>query len=186
MSRRSAQYFRPSLEALEDRQLLSSSAISNPGNVPVYFNLQSDSHWQESVGKVHTTRAPVCPPHPPAPWWMAWGFRLLVAAHGLLVVGFALSFVVLPFRAPWYVALPLMTFMFSFTTTRVECQLTNLENYLRLQLGKRRIRGFVGHYFLRPARKLWAQLPPTPTALSARSKRAVCQSSRNTDPDRGA
>jgi hypothetical protein len=99
---------------------------------------------------------------------MTWVFRLLVAAHWLLVVGFALSFVVLPFRAPWYVALPLMTFMFSFTTTRVQCQLTNLENYLRLRLGKRRIRGFVGHYFLRPARKLWAKLLQRKSAISTR------------------
>jgi hypothetical protein len=99
---------------------------------------------------------------------MTWVLRLLVAAHWLLVVGFVLSFVMLPFRAPWYVALPLMTFMFSFTTTRVQCQLTNLENYLRLRLGKRRIRGFVGHYFLRPARKLWAQLPPKHSAISTR------------------
>lgn len=99
-------------------------------------------------------RLPARPPQVPAPWWVAWGFRLLVAGHGLLVVAFALSFFLLPFGAPWYVALPLMTFMFYFTTTSVECQLTNLENYLRGRLGKRRIRGFVGHYFLRPARAL--------------------------------
>jgi hypothetical protein len=88
---------------------------------------------------------------------VAWAFRLLVAAHAALVVAFTLSFFLLPFGAPWYVALPLMTFMFHFTTTSVECQLTNLENYLRERLGKRRIRGFVGHYFLRPARALLAR-----------------------------
>jgi hypothetical protein len=110
---------------------------------------------------------------------MVWAFRLVVAAHLLLVVGFALAFVVLPFGARWYVALPLMTFMFSFTTTRGECQLTNLENHLRLRLGKRRIRGFVGHYFLRPTRKLWDAISPTANdsrrTLEARGRPAFAQ-----------
>lgn len=74
----------------------------------------------------------------------------LVLAHMALVVGFVTSFFILPFLEPWYVALPLMTFMFFFTTSNVECKLTRLENYLRQKLGMKRIGGFVGHYVYKP------------------------------------
>src|SRR5579883_604342 len=47
-------YFRPCLEALEDRTLMSASAISNLGGVTAQFNLQSNGHLQETMGKVHT------------------------------------------------------------------------------------------------------------------------------------
>lgn len=53
MSRRSSHYFRPSLEALEDRRLLSASSFSNLGNVPVHFNLQANGHLQETMGSTH-------------------------------------------------------------------------------------------------------------------------------------
>ena len=79
----------------------------------------------------------------------------LIVTHYCLVVGVALAFIVLPFAAPWYVALPCMTFIFFFTTNPVTCQLTKLENHMRQRLGMPRIGGFVGHYFMRPIQKLF-------------------------------
>ncbi len=91
-------------------------------------------------------------PLPPPPMWLWISFYSLVVFHILLVIAVIFSFFVLPFLAPWYVAVPCMTFIWFFSTTRVDCQLTNLENYIRRQLGLKRIGGFVGHYFLKPAR----------------------------------
>lgn len=88
-------------------------------------------------------------------WFAFWG---LVVVHFALVVGEALSFILLPFLAPWYIALPLMTFVFFFATTRVECQLTNLENRMRKRAGMKRIGGFIGFYMLRPLRAIKSKL----------------------------
>jgi hypothetical protein len=81
-------------------------------------------------------------------------FYVLVTAHIALVIGVLAAFFVLPFYEPWYVALPLMTFIWFFSTTRVECKLTNAENELRGKLGMKKIGGFVGHYFIRPIKKI--------------------------------
>ena len=84
--------------------------------------------------------------------WLA--LVLLVAVHMALLITNVAAFFVLPFQAPWYVAWPLMTFIWFFSTTRVQCRLTELENHLRRSLGLRLIGGFVGHYLLRPLRRL--------------------------------
>jgi hypothetical protein len=46
--------FRPSFEALEDRQLLSATAISNLMNVSAQFNLLPNGHLQQTIGTVKT------------------------------------------------------------------------------------------------------------------------------------
>ncbi len=89
-------------------------------------------------------------PLPPPPLWLWVSFYTLVTTHILLVIAFFTSFFVLPFTAPWYVAVPCMTFIWFFSTTKVECQLTNLENSIRKTLGMKKIGGFVGFYFLKP------------------------------------
>jgi hypothetical protein len=94
-------------------------------------------------------------PVPPPPLWLWISFYSLVVLHILLVIAVVLSFFILPFLAPWYVAVPCMTFIWFFSTTRVDCQLTNLENWMRKQLGMKRIGGFVGHYFLKPAKLMY-------------------------------
>lgn len=93
----------------------------------------------------------------PRPLWLWVSFYTLVALHILLVFGVLGSFFILPVYAPWYLALPSMTFIWFFSTTRVECQLTNLENVMRKRLGMKKIGGFVGHYFLKPAKMLWGK-----------------------------
>ena len=61
---------------------------------------------------------------------------------------------VLPFMAPWYISLPLMTWVFNLTFTRmVDCPMTKLENKLRRELGMREIKFFVGHYITWPIKR---------------------------------
>ena len=96
-------------------------------------------------------------PLPPASKWLWLAFYSLVAFHVLLVTLVFTSFFVLPICAPWYIAIPCMTFIWFFSTTRVDCQLTNLENFMRPSLGMKKIGGFVGHYFLRPTKALWSK-----------------------------
>jgi len=82
-------------------------------------------------------------------------FYLLVITHIVLVIAVLASFFILPFLAPWYIALPCMTFVWFFSTTKVDCQLTNLENIMRKRLGMKRIGGFVGFYFLKPTKLMY-------------------------------
>ena len=77
-------------------------------------------------------------------------FILIVTLHMILVIGIVTSFLVLPFKEPWYTALPLMVFIWFFSTSNVKCKLTMLENHIRKKIGKKRIGGFVGHYILKP------------------------------------
>jgi len=100
-------------------------------------------------------RAIVDKPIPPAPLWLWISFYTLVSFHIFLVIAVIISFFVLPFLASWYIAIPCMTFIWFFSTTRVDCQLTNLENFIRKKLGMKKIGGFVGHYFLKPIKALW-------------------------------
>jgi hypothetical protein len=79
---------------------------------------------------------------------------LVIAVHMLVIFGIVTSFFILPFRVDWFVALPLMVFIVYLTFTRVDCPLTNLENVLRRRLGKNRIGGFVGTYYIKPVKKL--------------------------------
>lgn len=96
-------------------------------------------------------------PLPPAPFWLWISFYILVVLHVILVFGELGSFFILPFYTPWYVALPTMTFIWFFSTTKVECKLTNLENVMRKRLGMKKIGGFVGHYFLKPIKVIWSK-----------------------------
>lgn len=92
-------------------------------------------------------------PIPKAPLWLWISFYVLVVLHIILVIGVFSSFFILPIYTSWYIALPVMTFIWFFSTTRVECQLTNLENAIRKKLGMKKIGGFVGFYFMRPIKR---------------------------------
>jgi len=72
-----------------------------------------------------------------------------------VIFGNALAFFSVPFLTPWYIALPICSFIFLITFSReIRCPLTNWENDIRVKLGKKKIGGFVGHYFIKPLRKL--------------------------------
>lgn len=75
-------------------------------------------------------------------------FKLLVFIHIIVVLCNVAAFFVLPFSEPWYVALPLCSFLLLLSFSRDQCPLTRLENKLRRKLGLTPIRGFIGHYLL--------------------------------------
>lgn len=105
-----------------------------------------------------TLRRIVDKPLPPPLLWLWILFYSLVIFHIFLVITVILSFFILPFLAPWYIAVPCMTFVWFFSTTRVDCQLTNLENIMRKRLEMKRIGGFVGFYFLKPCKNLYKRV----------------------------
>ena len=64
------------------------------------------------------------------------------------------DFFLLPFIYPLWVWMPLNSFILTVTFTREVCPLTRLENYLRTSLGMSRIGGFIGHYMVKPFRRI--------------------------------
>lgn len=88
-------------------------------------------------------------------FWLWTVLQILIGVHAFLVMGMVFSFFALPFMAPYYIAIPLCTFIWFFSTSKLECKLTNAENYLRSKLGQKRIGGFVGHYFVKPVKQLY-------------------------------
>lgn len=85
---------------------------------------------------------------------------LVVLLHHAVVLGNFSAFFILAFQGftpwgyPWYVALPLCTFITLVTFSKVlDCPMTRYENKLRRDVGKPEIRGFVKHYIIRP----WAR-----------------------------
>lgn len=123
------------------------------------------TRWDDEIGKtteneafkqtLAALRSMVTPVYKKPPFYLWWTFYALVGFHLILVFAIIAAFIVLPFVANWYIALPLMTFIFFFSTTKVECQMTNAENYLRQRLGMKKIGGFVGHYLWRPSKRLY-------------------------------
>jgi hypothetical protein len=82
---------------------------------------------------------------------------IVVLAHHAVVLGNFSAFFILAFQGftpwgfPWYVALPLCTFIVLVTFSKViDCPMTRYENKLRKKVGKPEIRGFVKHYIIRP------------------------------------
>lgn len=86
----------------------------------------------------------------PSEGWRVTKLLALIVFHWLVVIGNASSFLILPWVQPWYIALPLCSFIFTITFSREECRLTTLENKWRRELGLQEIKGFVKHYFIRP------------------------------------
>ena len=67
---------------------------------------------------------------------------------------FLAAFFLLPFIYPLWVWMPLNSFILTVTFTREVCPLTRLENYLRTSLGIPRIGGFIGHYLVKPVKRI--------------------------------
>lgn len=75
----------------------------------------------------------------------------LIAFHAIVIGGNVTAAAVLPFLTPWYVALPLLSFIVWVSFSRVaDCPLTRLENKLRRRLGKSEIGGYISYYIVRP------------------------------------
>jgi len=82
---------------------------------------------------------------------------IVVLLHWAVVIGNFSAFFILvfqgftPYGLPWYVCLPLCSFIALISFSRVlDCPMTRYENKLRVQLGRPTIKGFIGHYFLKP------------------------------------
>ena len=74
---------------------------------------------------------------------------LIISFHFLVVVFNLLAVFYLAIFEKWYVALPLISFISEMAINNWRCGLTMLENKVRTKLGMPRIKGFVGHYFLK-------------------------------------
>jgi hypothetical protein len=82
---------------------------------------------------------------------------IVVLLHWAVVIGNFCAFFILAFQGftpygfPWYVCLPLCSFIALISFSRVlDCPMTRYENKMRVKLGKPTIKGFIGHYFLKP------------------------------------
>ena len=80
----------------------------------------------------------------------------LITAHMCVVIANAVAFVTLPFFMPLLVWVPINSFILTIFFTRETCPLTRLENKIRTSIGMPRIGGFIGHYVVRPIRRLRA------------------------------
>lgn len=75
----------------------------------------------------------------------------VVISHWAIIVGNGIAFLILPFYTDWYIALPLMSYIGLLTFSRVlDCPLTKLENKVRKNLGMSEVKGFIGHYAIKP------------------------------------
>lgn len=75
----------------------------------------------------------------------------VVVAHWAIIFGNVTAFCLLPFYASWYVALPVMSYIGLLTFSRVlDCPLTRLENRIRRDLNLPEVKGFIGHYLIKP------------------------------------
>ncbi len=84
----------------------------------------------------------------------SYGLWSLVSFHMFIIVGNIAAVFVLPFYAPWYIALPITALIINLTfSPSVGCPLTMLENRIRRSLGMREIRTFVGHYVVWPVKR---------------------------------
>ena len=79
---------------------------------------------------------------------------LLIAFHGFVILVNIAAFFILPFLYDLWILMPLNSFILTVTFTREICPLTRLENKLRTSLGMNRIGGFIGHYFVKPIKKI--------------------------------
>lgn len=107
-------------------------------------------------------------PEPLPPRWLKPYLYAVIVVHFILVCAVGLSFMLMPFmilagNVPWYVGVPVMVFIWFFSTSKVECKLTNHENNIRKRLKMKQIGGFVGHYFKKPARIFWNKITASHT-----------------------
>jgi hypothetical protein len=72
-----------------------------------------------------------------------------VVAHYIVFFANGAAVVILPFCQPWYVSIPLVTFLFNLGTNNWNCPLTVLENWIRVKkLGMPKIKSFMATYIL--------------------------------------
>lgn len=72
----------------------------------------------------------------------------IIALHFFVVIGNLITFFIIPFLQPWYIALPICSLIVTLSFGRPgDCPLTRFENKIRKELGLSQIKGFIKHYF---------------------------------------
>lgn len=74
---------------------------------------------------------------------------LIVVIHLIIVF---INIVAIPFLliyTPWYISIPLISFLIRLATVERICPLTNIENWIRRKLGMKEIKTFIGHYIIK-------------------------------------
>lgn len=77
---------------------------------------------------------------------------LVIISHHVLVLSLVTGTVICSIMQPWYLGLLAWVVLIRTATSKSPCILTNIENSVRLKLGRKRIGGFVGHYYKKPLR----------------------------------
>ncbi len=78
----------------------------------------------------------------------------VIAFHFFVVIINLISFFILPFLEPLYVAVPCMSAIVMLSTLKTYvCPLTALENSIRESLSLPIVHGWMGHYLVRPMRR---------------------------------
>lgn len=79
---------------------------------------------------------------------------IVILLHFVLLIGNCIAFLILPFLTPWYVAMPVMSFIVTLGFNTSPCPITLLEDYIRWnKLGKPKIKKFIKYYIVDPIRK---------------------------------
>ena len=77
-------------------------------------------------------------------------FYIQLVLHFILIFANYLAIFILPVYAPWYIAVPLITFLINLMfSNSFSCPMTRFENKLRGYLGLPKIKSFISHYIWR-------------------------------------
>lgn len=89
---------------------------------------------------------------------------LVVSFHHVIIWGNIISVMIVPYLLFQYLE-PLLALALGFLvitpmiqnslSRTLDCPITRLENHLRWRLRKPKIRGFVGHYYVKPVRRFF-------------------------------
>jgi len=80
---------------------------------------------------------------------MEKGLKVIIFFHFAIIIGNLLAIGFLAVNEPWWVSIPLITFLLNLVTNSWNCPLTILENKIRKKLGLPQIRSFIKHYVIK-------------------------------------
>ena len=87
-------------------------------------------------------------------------FYIIVVLHAMLIAANVLSVMIIPAMVPWYISVPLDSFLFNLFFNRAfkECPLTQLESAVRQKINMPPIKSYLGHYLYAPARRIYRRI----------------------------
>ena len=81
-------------------------------------------------------------------------FYLVVGFHFFIIFTNLISIPILLFTQSCYISIPISSLLINLMFNHTNCPITAIENKLRIKLGLRPIKGFVGSWILSPIRKI--------------------------------